>query len=114
MTGGPHLSASAGAGGSAGCGWRWAGGAGLKWAEARGAGKPGREEGGAATDFCLAGLHAKLGRKRGGVKEERERVLHFQKRHKQMNSNSILNSNNQRQCTSMNATINSYSPFILF
>jgi hypothetical protein len=71
-------------------------------------------KGGAAADFCLAGLHAKPGRKRGGVKEERERVLHFQKRHKQMNSNSNLNSNNQRQCTSMNATINSYSSFILF
>jgi hypothetical protein len=89
MTGGPHLSASTGAGGSAGCGWRWAGSAGLRWVEARSAGKPGREEGGAAADFCLAGLHAKPGQKRRGVKEERERVLHFQKRHKQMNSNSF-------------------------
>jgi hypothetical protein len=80
MTGGPHLSVSAGAGGSAGCGWRWAGGAGLRWAEARGAGKPGREDGGAAADFSLTGLHAKPGRKRGRVKEEKENGLAFWQR----------------------------------
>jgi hypothetical protein len=77
MTGGPHLSVSAEAGGSAGCGWRWAGGAGLRWAEARGAGKPGWEDEGAAADFSLAGLHAKSGRKRGRVKEEKEKGLAF-------------------------------------
>jgi hypothetical protein len=79
MTGGPHLSASAGAGGSAGCGWRWASGAGLRWAEARGAGKPSREEGGAAADFCLDGLHAKPGRKRGGLRKKEKGFCIFRK-----------------------------------
>jgi hypothetical protein len=45
---------------------------------------------------------------------KRKGVWLFRKEHKQRNSNLNLNSNNQKQCTSMNATINSYSSFILF
>jgi hypothetical protein len=74
--------------------------------------RPGRRRGGGGLLPCWAAREA--GPKEGRVKEERERVLHFQKRHKQMNSNSNLNSKNQRQCTSMNATINSYISLILF
>jgi hypothetical protein len=60
MTGGPHLSASAGAGGIAGCGWSWADGAGLRWAEARGVGKtrPGRRRGGDGLLPCWAACEA--------------------------------------------------------
>jgi hypothetical protein len=72
----------------------------------RGETRPGRRRGGGGLLPCWAAREA--GPEEGRVKEERERVLHLQKRHKQMNSN------NQRQCTSMNATINSYISLTLF
>jgi hypothetical protein len=47
--------------------------------------------------------------KRGG---KRKRVFQFQNPLKQMNSNQDLNPNTQKQCTSMNATVNSYISLI--
>jgi hypothetical protein len=52
---------------------------------------------------------ARKGEKRGG---NRKRVFQFQNPLKQMNSNQDLNPNTQKQCTSMNATVNSYISLI--
>jgi uncharacterized membrane protein YecN with MAPEG domain len=41
-------------------------------------------------------------------------VLGFEKRFNQLNSNLNLNSSNQKKCTGMNATINSYISLTLF
>jgi hypothetical protein len=57
---------------------------------------------------------AAVGLKRKKTYELEGKGFEQLKRNKQLNSNLNLNSNNQKQCTSMNATINSYNSFILF
>jgi hypothetical protein len=42
----------------------------------------------------------------------KNKLCKFSKEFKQMNSNTGLNSTNQKLCSSMNATINSYGSFI--
>jgi hypothetical protein len=44
--------------------------------------------------------------------EEKETFANFSKEYKQLNSNTGLNSANQKLCSSMNATINSYGSLI--
>jgi hypothetical protein len=56
---------------------------------------------------CGVGLERR--KERGGKKEK---VFKFQNPLKQMNSNQDLNPNTQKQCTSMNATVNSYISLI--
>jgi hypothetical protein len=43
---------------------------------------------------------------------KRKKVFKFQNPLKKMNSNQDLNPNTQKQCTSMNATVNSYISLI--
>jgi hypothetical protein len=59
-----------------------------------------------ATREGLAGPKAR--KTRGG----KGNALQIPKEFKQMNSNTGLNSTNQKLCSSMNATINSYGSFI--
>jgi hypothetical protein len=56
---------------------------------------------------CGVGLERR--KERG---EKKEKVFKFQNPLKQMNSNQDLNPNTQKQCTSMNATVNSYISLI--
>jgi hypothetical protein len=56
---------------------------------------------------CEVGLERR--KERG---EKKEKVFKFQNPLKQMNSNQDLNPNTQKQCTSMNATVNSYISLI--
>jgi hypothetical protein len=44
--------------------------------------------------------------------EEKGTFANFSKEYKQLNSNTGLNSANQKLCSSMNATVNPYSSFI--
>jgi hypothetical protein len=49
-----------------------------------------------------------LGQEGKGVEDEVEKVFPFLKHSNQMNSNKSLNSNTQKQCSGMYATVNSY------
>jgi hypothetical protein len=79
----------------------------------------------AAGKAGLAGPETRAGPRRSsglnggaGLEKEKERggkrkkVFKFQNPLKQMNSNQDLNPNTQKQCTSMNATVNSYISLI--
>jgi hypothetical protein len=56
---------------------------------------------------CGVGLERR--KERG---EKKEKVFKFQNPLKEMNSNQDLNPSTQKQCTSMNATVNSYISLI--
>jgi hypothetical protein len=57
---------------------------------------------GVAVDFGLKQKRARIGRKEI---DKRERIFYFEKQPNQMNSNTNLHSNTQKQCTSMYATV---------
>ena len=74
--------------------------------------------GGSCAAGATAGWVAKLrgeARLRAGTTRGKNRLLNFERfllKIKQLNSDSNLNSSNQKQCASMNATINSYDSLI--
>jgi hypothetical protein len=85
----------------------------------RGAGLEG--EGGGAAGGGMLGCTSRLGgtglrrsraekKKKGG--KYKKRVFFFFKHTQTMNSNKSLNSNTQKRCTSMYATVNSYISLI--
>jgi hypothetical protein len=59
-------------------------------------------------DFWRWAFKAKRARKRERVRSKRKRGLTILENFKQMNSNTNLNSNTQKRCISMYATLNSY------
>jgi hypothetical protein len=59
----------------------------------------------ARVSWLLGWIGPKLG-------EEKETFANFSKEYKQINSNTGLNSANQKLCSSINATINSYGSLI--
>jgi 1-aminocyclopropane-1-carboxylate deaminase/D-cysteine desulfhydrase-like pyridoxal-dependent ACC family enzyme len=73
--------------------------------------RPAGESGGARADL-LAGLENKTGQIGIGVKRQKEKVFKFLKTLNQSNSNLDLNSNTSKECTDMNATVNSYISLI--
>jgi hypothetical protein len=79
---------------------------------------PRRSSGLNGRDSGALGRGAQAGCRRSwaGKEEERggkrKRVFKFQNPLKQMNSNQDLNPNTKKQCTSMNATVNSYISLI--
>jgi hypothetical protein len=69
------------------------------------------ESGGARADL-RAGPENKTGQIGIGVKRQIKKGFKFWKTLKQSNSNLDLNSNTSKQCTGMNATVNSYISLI--